>query len=198
MMLNYPDLSEGELLVLLKKRDRRAFSEVYDRTWQPLFKSAYQRLKDKETCKDILHDVFADLWKKSDVKEIEQLLPYLQTAVKYKIFSWLSKGGQTATFVELFEDIAAAHTGADSRYNVKELEVLVNLWMKTLPEKRRKVFKLKFFENLSTRDISAQLNIPQKTVQNQLTMAFNGLQGYVRHYLTLAVILHGILVMLVK
>ncbi|MEO6520109.1 MAG: sigma-70 family RNA polymerase sigma factor [Mucilaginibacter sp.] len=193
MMLNYVDLSESDLLVLLKKRDHRAFTELYERTWQSLFKIAYQRLKDKETCKDIVHDVFADLWNKSDVKEIGSLLPYLHTAVRYKIYSWLAKGNQSANFIEPFEHMAVSSVGADSWYELKELENLVSLWIKTLPKKRREIFYLKYMDNLSSKAISQKLNISQKTVQNQLLTAFNGLQLYVSHYLPLLLIAYGLL-----
>lgn len=187
-MPHYPKLSEQELLLLLKERDHHAFTELYDRTWESLFKIAYQRLKDKEVCRDIVHDVFMDLWNKADSRQIDNLLPYLHTAVRYKIYTWFAKGNRTPHFVEPFEDMAVSNLRADSWYELHELEKLVDLWMNTLPEKRRKIFQLKFLDNRSTREISQELEISQKTVQNQLITAFDELQAHISHYLPLFLI----------
>lgn len=188
-MPSYPDYSETELLLLLRQKDHAAFNEIYNRTWEDLYKTAHRRLQDAEVCKDIVHDVFADLWNKGDQKNINNLLPYLHTAVRYKIYTWLAKGNSTPHFVEPFEAMATAHHTADSWFNAHELERLITLWLDTLPAKRRLIFELHYHDELSTKDISEQLNISQKTVQNQLLNSIHGLKGYLTHYLTLAVIL---------
>ncbi|MEN0052846.1 MAG: sigma-70 family RNA polymerase sigma factor [Mucilaginibacter sp.] len=185
----YSHYSDQQLLSFLKQGDRLAFSEIYDRTWAQLYKTAYKRLKDKEVCKDIIHDVFADLWNKSSTKEITDLIPYLHTAVRYKIYSWLGKGNNTAHFIEPYESMALSPLTAESWFEERDLQRLIALWMDTLPEKRKVIFKLKYQDDLSTRDISEQLNLSQKTVQNQLLTSFNGLKAYLSHYLLLILIL---------
>lgn len=187
-MPDYSHLSDKELLLFLKQHDHAAFTEIYERCWHSLYKSAYQRLRDTAVCKDIIHDVFADLWLKHDSKNIEKLLPYLQQAVRYKIYTWIANGNNTAHFVEPFESMATSAFNADSWFEAKELEKLVNLWVKTLPKKRRQIFELKHVYNLSTRQISEQLCISQKTVQNQLTNAMHELQTQLTQYFILLVI----------
>jgi RNA polymerase sigma factor (sigma-70 family) len=190
VMCDYSKYDESELLFLLHQRDKNAFNELYKRTWNSSFNIAYKRLKDREACKDILHDVYADLWNKCEVKTIDNLLPYLHTAIRYKIYTWLSKGNNTAHFIEPFENMAASSINADSWFELKELEKLITLWMATLPKKRRMVFEMKYIHNLSSKAISQQLNISQKTVQNQLLSSFNELRGHLTHYLVLAIALH--------
>jgi RNA polymerase sigma-70 factor (family 1) len=188
-MSDYTNFGEGELLLLIKERDHAAFNEVYQRTWKKLYTSAYQRLRDKEACKDIVHDVLADFWNKKDSTSIENLEAYLSTAVRYKIYNWLAKGHNSAHFVEPFESMSTTSETAESWVEAKELQRLIALWVETLPKKRRKIFELKYLEHLSTKDISERLGISQKTVQNQLLNANSELQTYLRHYLSIAVIL---------
>ncbi|MGX5690682.1 RNA polymerase sigma factor [Arcticibacter tournemirensis] len=189
-MSEYSQLDEKELLTLLKVQDSRAFDEIYKRNWESCYNVAFKRLKDKEICKDIVHDVFIDIWDQCNSRNIEKLLPYLHTAVRYKIYSLMSKGKMTPHFVEPFENMASSSLTADAWFQYSELQHLIELWIETLPEKRRKIFQLRYTENLTTKEISILLNISQKTVQNQLLTSFRDLQSHIAHYLSLAFIIH--------
>jgi RNA polymerase sigma-70 factor (family 1) len=181
-------LSDPQLLQLLKQDDRLAFEELYERHWLSLYNIAYKRLKDPETCKDIVQDIYADLWHKRMSRDIRDLLPYLHTAVRNNIYTLLSKGRATAHFVEPFENMAISSLTADGFFDEAELRRLMHLWMEILPAKRREIFRLRFIEDLSTKEISEQLNISQKTVQNQLLLAINGLKAHMGNILTLAIL----------
>jgi RNA polymerase sigma-70 factor (ECF subfamily) len=39
-----------------------AFDEIYERYWSKLYAYAYNRLRDKETCEEIIQEVFVSLW----------------------------------------------------------------------------------------------------------------------------------------
>lgn len=173
--------SDKELFQLIKEDDRLAFDELYNRYWLPLFNKAYKRLRDKEACCDILQDIFADLWNKRATREIENISAYFNGALKNKIFTLLAEGKASGFFVQPFENMVSA-SSADSSFNQKEINHLLYLWMQSLPERRREIFRMKYYEGASTRFISEQLNISQKTVQNQLLLAFNDLRVHISHY----------------
>ncbi|MCF3111304.1 sigma-70 family RNA polymerase sigma factor [Niabella sp. CC-SYL272] len=175
-------LSDEQLFSLVKQHDRTAFDQLYNRHWLSLFNKAYKRLRDREACCDLLQDIFADLWNKRDIRNIDNLAAYLNTAVRNKIYTLLSQGKAVNYFVQPFEDIAGT-SQADSHFNQKEISNLVQLWMESLPEKRREIFRLRFYEGASTKQISEYLNISQKTVQNQLLLAFRDLRLHLAHYL---------------
>lgn len=174
--------SDEQLFLLVKQDDRTAFDELYNRHWLNLFNKAYKRLRDREACCDILQDIFADLWNKRATREIDSMGAYLNTAVKNKIYSLLGQGRAGNYFVQPFETMGTV-VAADSNFNQKEINHLLHLWMQTLPEKRREIFRLKYYEGASTRQISEHLNISQKTVQNQLLLAFQDLRLHISHYL---------------
>ena len=174
-------LSDKELFLLIKKDDYSAFDELYNRHWLQLFNKAYKRLPDKEACGDILQDIFADLWNKRAVREIENVSAYLGAAVKNKIYTLLAEGKAGHHFVQPFENMMSTAT-ADSSFNQKEINKLLYLWMQSLPKKRREIFRLKYYEGASTRLISEHLNISQKTVQNQLLLAFRDLRVHIAEY----------------
>jgi RNA polymerase sigma-70 factor (ECF subfamily) len=56
------------------------------------------------------------------------------------------------------------------------LQELVYRYADTLPVKKRQIFLLHVRNKLSTREIAGELQISQKTVQNQLGSALQGLK----------------------
>jgi len=177
-MEGYSNVSDAHLLCQLKKDAYAAFDEIYRRHWYGLYEVAYKRLGDVEQCKDIVQDIFTDLWNNRQTKEIQQLTAYLHTAVRYKVYSLLAKGLAGRTFTEPFEQIAGPSFDADTPLQEKELAQLLSTWIEQLPEKRKEIFVLRYVAEKSTREISEELEISQKTVQNQLITATNQLQDY--------------------
>jgi len=182
------ELSDEQLFVLVKQHDRAAFDQLYNRHWLSLFNKAYKWLRDRDACCDLLQDIFTDLWSKREIRDIDNLAGYLNIAVRNRIYTLLARGQAGSYFVQPFEDMAGVGS-ADSNFNQKEISKLIRLWMESLPEKRREIFRLRFYEGASTRQISEYLNISQKTVQNQLLLAFRDLRLHLAHYLAVAGVL---------
>lgn len=160
-----------ELLLSLKNGKRSAFEEIFNRYWSSLFDAAYKRLKNKGQCKDILQDVFADLWIRREKIQIENLSAYLHTAIRFQVFKIASRNKISPVFIELYDSIAFSPYHPGLELEEKELEELAQAWIDSLPDKRRMIFQLHFRENLSTKEIAEKLGISQKTVQNQLGTA---------------------------
>jgi len=72
----------------------------------------------------------------------------------------------------------------DSVFHEKELRQCIAIWLEMQPEKRREVFRLKFSEELSTKEISQKLNVSQKTVQNQFSTSLNLLRTHLAKLLS--------------
>ncbi len=68
-------------------------------------------------------------------------------------------------------------SSADEALYYKELKQLIDLWIETLPPKRKEIFILHYRDNLSTSSIAEKLQLSQKTVQNQLGIIFKDLRG---------------------
>jgi len=167
-------INEKILCDLLSKDDKQAFDEIYNYFWASMFDNAYKRLKNKEQCKDIVQDIFTDLWIKRGTVKIENLGAYLFTAVRYQVIKYAAQNKAPASFFEIYESIAVSPLTADSNLENKEIEELIQSWLNSLPEKRRKVLMLRYRNDFSSKDIADQLKISQKTVQNQLGRAFEG------------------------
>jgi len=178
---NYPDC---ELIALLKQGDETAFNEIYNRYWLKLYNECYKRLKDESLSADVIQDVFADIWIKRESKNIENLGAYLHSAARYHVFLLYKKNKHLIALDEPIEMMAAEAQLADSIFHEKELRECIAIWLKMQPEKRREVFRLRFAEELSTKEISEQLNVSQKTVQNQFSTSLSLLRTHLAKLLT--------------
>jgi RNA polymerase sigma-70 factor (ECF subfamily) len=181
-MSNFSSYTDSELLVEIKLDSSSAFTELYDRYWQSLYNSIYKRLHEESACKDILQDVFKDIWLRRTSLEIENISAYLHTAVRFQVLKLVSRNKYTSHFVQPFENITDFSLKPDSIINEKEVNILLKAWIDTLPEKRRKIFIMRYEERLTTKEIAQKLKISQKTVQNQLGNSYQSLRTRLSQY----------------
>lgn len=174
--------SDQELLRLLQSDDQAAFDILYRKYWKELYNAAYKRLKNTEQSKDIIQEVFSTLWVRRHDLNIITLESYLHTAVRHQVYRHVGRSPGLATFIEPFEKMALA-SGADDGIMEKELAALFHTWLACLPEKRKQIFLLYYRDKLTTKEIAKQLNISQKSVQNQLGIASTDLQDHLRYCL---------------
>jgi RNA polymerase sigma factor (sigma-70 family) len=184
----YIQYTDAQLLQLLAQDDRAAFDAIYDRYWKVMYYPAYKRLRNKQQCREIIQDVFIDLWLRRGQVDINNIKAYLLTAVRFQIYKLAPKEKVSPPFFELYETIAISFFGAETNVIEKEFMRYVKSWIDVLPEKRRKMFLMHIDDNLSTKEIATQLSVSQKTVQNQLGTAMQSLRTHVAGFFTLLMI----------
>ena len=167
---NLSDLSDNELIALLRQDDQQAFVALYDRYWAELYACAFHIFPHRETCEDLIHDVFLYLWTSREKLEIRSLRDYLYIAIKHKA---LNKIRSHKPQVEISgEDNQGffAKEESDGQLMVKELNLLFEEGMHSLPEKCRQILTLSRKEHLSNKEIASRLNLSTKTVENQINI----------------------------
>lgn len=170
------NLADSELLQLIKADQEPALVSIYRRYWEKLFTAAFNILKDRQACEDIIQEIFIKVWAKRKELEItSSLRAYLHASVRYEVYRQIRSG---AVREDLFDDlIERLHSpSVDANVELKELQQQVSSIVETLPEKCREVYKLSREEQLSHKEIAARLNISPKTVENHLTKALRTLR----------------------
>jgi len=188
-MTGYDTLTDHELTELLRQGDELAFSRIYDRYWQPAFQACYNRLRDRERCKDIIQNIFTSLWDRRTVVQITNLPAYLHTAVKFQVLR-LSGQEKRTEFIASFEELVTQPLEDSDLIGEREVLRLLQLFIDALPEKRRLIFIKRYHNNATTAEIAAELGISQKTVLNQLNNAETALRMRLAHILTLYLVLN--------
>jgi RNA polymerase sigma-70 factor (family 1) len=168
--------SDVQLIAQLQLGDDRALSVIYKKYWQQLYLSAYNVLKDKQACEDIIQELFIKLWNNRGSIEIQvSLKAYLYAATRYEVYRQVRTGMLTSyVFDSLYDKLQTPAEYENIEY--KELIAGVSLVVDTLPQKCREVYKLSREEYLSHKQIAARLNISTKTVENHLTKALRQLR----------------------
>jgi RNA polymerase sigma factor (sigma-70 family) len=167
MKKDYALYTLEELLQDIKKDDRKAFDELYSQIWKQLYVKAYSKLKNEDLAKDIIQEIFIDFWNKRHHRVIKNVLAYLSQAVKYKVLDEFRKERYDFVEIDSFVEKIEEKDYADSQLIGKEFFDTVKHWIDTLPTKRKEIFRLKYLEGLSNKEIAAKLDISPKTVQNQ-------------------------------
>ncbi|OBQ55575.1 RNA polymerase sigma-70 factor [Tamlana sp. s12] len=169
--------SDKDVIQGLKSNDKKALTILYNNYWKVLYISSYNLLKDKEVCEEIIQDVFIDLWNKRKDLEIKvSLQSYLYACVRYKVYAEFRSN--KIMRVELFEklDKRFQYTTPETKMMHKELQQYIEFVVESLPEKCKRVYKLSRNEQLSHKEISEQLGITVKTVENHITNALRVLR----------------------
>ena len=166
-------MTDKVLLDRLSGGDEGALNDIYLLYWEGLFLSAFNVLKDKAACEDILQDLFLQLWQKRDRIQINSSLSaYLYTAVRYNVFRHIRTGKvRNELFMHIDERIEGLVTEQMMVTEERELNQKVAQAVAALPEKCREVYILSREEELSHKEIASKLNISTKTVENQITIA---------------------------
>lgn len=189
--------NESQLIARLHNNDKSALTTLYNMYWQPLYISAYNLLKDKEACEDVIQDVFINIWKNREKIQVNvSIKSYLYACVRYQVYDKFRKNKKLLR-TELLE-------GFETRlqYNTPETEIIyqelvqqIKSIVENLPTKCRKVYRLSREEELSHKEISKRLNISTKTVESHITKALNMLRTAMGSVLlSLALILYTVLV----
>lgn len=168
MNIVYSSFTLEELLFYIKEDDERAFDELYTRTWKQLYLKTYSKLKIEDLAKDIVQEVFVDFWTKRHFRDIQNVQAYLMQAVKFKVLDEFRKSRYEFVEIDNFIEHLREDTDTDSQLISKEFFSALKQWMEKLPDKRREIFRLKYEEGLTNKEIAEKLDISVKTVQNQL------------------------------
>jgi RNA polymerase sigma-70 factor (family 1) len=187
-----PEYSDEHLLLRMQYGNSQAFDLLYEKYWEKTFLEAYKRLKNTEQSKDIVQDIFTDIWLRREIVQITNLPGYLQVAVRNRVFKLLEKQKRSHPFFDAIENLPALHHLADSNLLWKELAASYDALIATLPPKRQQIFKMRFQEDLTTSEIATALRVSRKTVQNQLTRAIDQLKISLSHIFLFLILMKNI------
>jgi RNA polymerase sigma factor (sigma-70 family) len=180
--------TDQELLGQMVIGSEQAFGTLYKRYWEGAYTTACKKLNDKELAKEIVHDIFLDLWKRRQDLAIAHFPAYINKAVNYRVINVFVQKRDNF-FFELLENPQQSFYEADLAIREKELIELVSSWIEALPEKRREIFVKHYFQHLTTEEIADSMQISRKTVQNQLSLSIQYLRAHYGHLLSLLILL---------
>lgn len=173
-------LSDDKLLMLIAEGDHRAFEGIYDRYFDLVFLQAYNKLRDEQQAKDIVQEVFANLWLRRDAcGSIKNVAGYLVTSVKNRIFNSFSRQEVQSKYIKSLGDFMTVNylDSTDHLVREKEFAAFIEKSIQSLPVRMRAVFELSRKKNLSHIEIAHHLQTTEKNVAQHITNALKILRG---------------------
>ena len=79
-LMQFP--TDHDLIHSISEGNKKAFNTLYQRHWEGLYKFAFFILRDNETCKDIVQDVFIWLWEHKEGLQMQSPQSYLKNGCK--------------------------------------------------------------------------------------------------------------------
>lgn len=166
-------ISDEELLGLVKKGDHHALETLYRRYFNMLCNFANKYVRNNLASEEVVSDVFLYLWlKREEMKIPNNLRAYLFTSVKNRSFNYLQSNNK------YFEDIyfvekkwLVSNESADSQIIQQEVDDEIEKIISHLPPKRQQIFRMNRIDGLKYKEIAQVLSISVNTVQNHMVEA---------------------------
>jgi RNA polymerase sigma-70 factor (family 1) len=173
-------LPDNELVLLLKEGSEPALNALYLRYWDKLLSVATNRLDDPAEAEECVQDVFFRLWQRRDDLQLSHsLATYLAVAVKYRVINAMDKQYRLRNRIEQsYVDLAGHQVFSAEDYLLeKELKKQIVASINKLPEKCRIVFTLSREQGLTYKQIAAELDISEKTVEAHISKAMKDIRS---------------------
>ena len=176
--------TDNELLESIQLDDKLSFEQIYKRYWRGLYVYAFNILREREICEDIVQEIFVELWTRRHDVEINSLSSYLYRSVKLQVFNSFRRSKYKKLLIEKFDSIIRQYN-FDELYDKKELKDHINTAISKLPGQRQKIFRMSKHDGLSNKEISENLNISLQTVKNQISESLKFIRKSVKDLYTL-------------
>ncbi len=175
-------MSQEELLVLIYKKDEKAFTHLYDMYAKSLFSVINGLVKNTEEAEDVLQEVFVKIWKNIDTYHESKGRFYTwilniarNTSIdklRSKNFNNSQKNFSSNNFVHLLDDNTKLTNKVDT--------IGIQEFAKRLKPKCIQIIDLLFFKGYTQQETAEALEIPLGTVKTHNRNCINDLRNYLK------------------
>ncbi|QWX84624.1 RNA polymerase sigma-70 factor [Cellulophaga sp. HaHaR_3_176] len=185
--------NNSDLIKSLGKGDEKAYMFLLDKYHRRLYGYAMSLINDHTLAEDIVQNVFLKTWQHRKKLNAEfSIQSFLYKSI-YNEFINSYKKDKSVMMLQMkyYQSLAEVVENSDDKMIEKMIHV-VTKEIEKLPPKCREIFSLSKKEGLSNIEIAEYLNISPKTVEAQITKAFNVLRISLKHkYNTILFLVFG-------
>ena len=149
--------------------DRNAFGVLVEKYQKPMFNVALRIVHDYQDASDVTQAAFIDAYE--NLKRFDPRYRFYSWLYKITVNGCLNLVGRRQRFVGLNEEMVSVDKQPDELYSEKDTASIVEKALMRLSPEYRVVIVLNHFQDLSYKEISDVLSIPEKTVKSRLFTA---------------------------
>lgn len=165
--------SEEELVLLLKKKDQKAFAYLYDNYAAALNGVIYRMVEDKELSEDILQEAFVKIWNNFanyDPGKGRLFTWMLNISKNLTIDTLRSKGYKKQQKISSDEN-SVSNYGDTSINNDRFDSMGLRKQVSVLKPEQKSIIDLAYFGGYTQEEISKEMGIPLGTVKTRMRAA---------------------------
>ena len=164
--------------------DKEALGKLFSGTFDSLYSYGYRITPNSEDVRDAIQEVFFQVWNYRETLNIpDSVRAYLFTSLRHEL---LNKKRASKRRRDLFNKYYTEEF--DTLFNYNNWEEILNLdenesrelkkAIQNLTPRQREAIYLKYFEGLSTEELSQILQIRTQSIYNLVLKAINNLRRY--------------------
>jgi len=167
------------LFDLLRDNSEKAFTVLYNRYWDKLLEVAFYKLQSQEDAEEVVQQLFLQIWNTRRQTVLKfTFRTYISAALKYTIYAKIAerkKRSSVSLDEESYENLADNST--QNWLDFSQIRLEIETLVAQLPEKCQMVYRLSREEGMTTKEISGNMDISEKTVEGHLTKALKYIKG---------------------
>ena len=173
--------NESELVELLRQRNEKAFSYLYDNYSGSLYGIIHSIITDNETASDVLQEVFLNIWRKIDSYD----------PAKGRLFTWMLNIARNASIDKIRS--RSFKEGLKNQSLPENVDISVSLAafpaisdvglrkiINKLKEEQRVLIDLSYFQGFTHEEIAKAMDIPLGTVKTRIRSALIQLRSLIQ------------------
>lgn len=164
-----------------------AFEELFFEFFPTLCVYASNIVGDNETARDIVQEVFFNIWKNRKKIELESSFRnFIVTAVRNQCTDILRK----RTVIDRFatrspSTMETSEQSPEEIYTINELEQIIGQAIQKLPPGIRDAFEMNRFKGMTYNEVAQQMSLSPKTIEAYISKALSILRVELKDYLPL-------------
>ncbi|MEQ9438695.1 MAG: RNA polymerase sigma-70 factor [Cyclobacteriaceae bacterium] len=168
----------------LRKGDKQAFRQVYDRYHQQLYAFSLRFTRSSEDAKEVVQAVFLNLWKyRSNLKSHRSLEPYLYQIARNENLKLLQKIAKDTSLREkMSQRLPLSSLRTEEEIVYSEYEAIARKAIALLPPKRKLIYEMTYQQGKTVKEVAVAMGISVQTVRTQLSQAINAIKNYLQQH----------------
>lgn len=165
--------TDAQVILLIKKGNEAAFHRLFMKYGKKLYYFSKKKNLSNEAAEGVVQDVFAKIWEiRKNLDERLSINSFIITIAKNIIYNTSRKRLNHRLFEEYLVNSHQQKSNSTENYlYFKDLESVLFQIISELSPRAKLIFKMNRFEGMTNQEISKELNISKKTVENQMHIA---------------------------
>lgn len=170
-------MDEKELLLTLKTGNKESFTVLYKQYWSQVYNFSRLYLTSREAAEEVVQEVFVKVWESREfIREDDNFKGLLFIITRNLIFNQSRKNFNEDFYKMSVLSAMEQSYDMEAEIDTQNLREYIDQLIAELPPQRQLIFNMSRKKQMSYREIAEQLNISEKTVENQIGSAIKFLK----------------------